>query len=224
MKKIIILLFLFFSFNLYSQDQEATLFFRDGTSLKGYASIKYNWIIKFRLTLDDKPDTWKDIMVEAVTFHGFNTDVRYEYQYEKADMHHPLLLEVIEEGNVNVYVDSFTTRFYIPSVNESFVTIRSIDIKKNKIYIKKPTEDLVIKFNNGFYYKEAVNYFKDCPSLVEKIKNKKFIRKKALEIFYYYNDLCDDEILELNKDKLHIIAFKIEDLLSFIVYIQLHDY
>jgi len=205
MKKIILIIFITSFFNLYGQDQEATLFFNDGTSLEGYASIKDNWIIKFRLTLDDKPDEWKDIMVKGVTFHGFDTEVKYEYQYVKADKSFPLLLVVLEEGNVNLYKtgDYYTTvREELHPNDDRFGGYVDRVYKNNKVkfYIKKPNEDLIIKFNNGFYYKKAKQYFKDCPSLVEKIENSKFNKSKILEFIYYYNDLCDDEILEFDED------------------------
>lgn len=200
MKKITIFFFLFCSLYLYSQDQEATLFFRDGTSLKGYASIKDNWIIQFRLTLEDDPDEWKDIMAKAITFHGFDTDIMCEYQYLKADLSYPLLLEVIEKGNVNLYktIDYYTETWRKMSPNDDWWYQRYyIEVsKKNKnhYYIKKPEQELVTKLNNSFYNKEATKFFEDCTSLVSKINSEKYTKKRAIKIVEFYNDLCDDEI------------------------------
>ena len=190
----------FLTLNLaLAQDQEATLFFRDGTSLKGYASIKDNWIIQFRLTLEDDPDEWKDIMVKAITFHGFDKDVMCEYQYLKADLSYPLLLEVIEKGNVNLYK---TIDFYRYITRELFSNDHKyggsyIEVsKKNKshYYIKKPEQELITKLNNGFYNEEVTKFFEDCPSLVSKINSEKYTKKRVIKIVEFYNDLCDDEI------------------------------
>ena len=199
---ILIALFLLFN-NLNAQDQEATLFFNDGTSLKGYGAIEDDYRIKFRLTLDedDKGDVWTDIMAKGITFYGFDKEVRYEYQYEKFDKSYPLLLEVVEEGNVNLYVDSHQVVFYnYNQIGEGDFNVNTIegyhsDIKINKYYIKKKNEDLVIKINNKFFYKKAKEYFKDCPSLIENMKSKKYTKSNALDLVYYYNDLCDDEII-----------------------------
>ncbi|MEJ6791287.1 MAG: hypothetical protein QNK89_00715 [Lacinutrix sp.] len=187
---------------MYSQDQEATLFFRDGTTLKGYASITHNRNIEFRLTLEDDPDEWKDIMVKAITFHGFDTDIRYEYQYLIKGKQHPLLLEVVEKGNVNLYksIDYyvFNRRGLFPNDNRFGGYYNEVS-KKNKYhyYIRKPNQKLVVKLNNRFYYKEAAKYFQDCPTLVEKINSKKYSKKRAIEIVQFYNDLCDDEIFQV---------------------------
>lgn len=196
MKKSILILFLLLNSFVNAQDQEATLFFNDGSSLKGYGFIQDSHTIKFRLTLDDKPDKWTHHMVESIEFYGFNKVVRFEYQYKSLYSLHPRLLETVEVGNVNLYVDTIGTSFFIPTnVFRTGVELRQMKIK-GSYYIKKEGEDSVIKLNREFYYTRAQEYFKDCPSLVDKIKTEKYRKSKRLDLIYFYNDLCDDEIFE----------------------------
>lgn len=180
---------------MFGQSQEAIIFFHDGTSIKGYGSIASNYKIKFRTSLDKKADTWPDLMVKGIIFYGFEAKLRFEYKYDKPLKTWPLLLEVIEEGNVNIYVDSHIATVYIPIPGRYGFGLKTLDFKKNKIYFKKPFEDEVIRFNKEFYKEKAVKYFEKCTSLVERIENEKFKKHKILDFLYHYND-CSNEIFD----------------------------
>ncbi|MFI1744936.1 hypothetical protein [Thalassobellus sediminis] len=190
-----IIIFLFVMGHVFGQDQEARIFFHDGTQIDGFGSIVSNYKIKFRTSLENKADTWTDLMVKGITFYGFQTKVKFEYHYENSKKNWPLLLEVIEEGHVNIYIDSHIATLYVPIPLKTGFDLNSFDFKKKKIYFKRPEETEVIKFNYEFYKNAAEEYFIDCPSLVTKVKNEKFRKSNVIELLYYYND-CDDEMLD----------------------------
>lgn len=50
----------------------------------------------------------------------------------------------------------------------------------------KSDEMLMVNFK-----KTASNYFKDCPSLVDKLKNKIFKKRDIEEVVTYYNTNCN---------------------------------
>ena len=63
--------------------------------------------IKFRLSLDDKPDNWDDKSVSKVEFYGFN--IKKTYEYLKPNKHEkPRLFELLVDGEVSLYLEGFS--------------------------------------------------------------------------------------------------------------------
>lgn len=186
----------------FSQDQEATIVFNDGSSIEGFGSINKNKIY-FRASLDDKPDSWSYDMVKGITFLGFESTIKYEYvlldEFSKPD---PQLLEVVEEGNVVLYARIRET-FQTTGFNSNGFNVHSARIATNNIvsyrsgrenvttelYVKRANEKYPLSLNSSFY-KRAVKYFSDCEVLSKKIDKGEFSKNKILEIVQYYNDIC----------------------------------
>lgn len=91
-KSIIIILFLV-CLKSYSQTQEAIIYFKDGDSIEGFASLKFNKI-KFKVSPDDKPDTWDYEHVKKITFLGFDMAITFEY-VTLTSLDQPKLVEII---------------------------------------------------------------------------------------------------------------------------------
>ena len=86
MEKHILLLLICFSSLVYSQMQEATLYFLDGTSWEGLGKIVPGHKIKFKFFDEDKPDVWTYLVVKGVTFHDYyEGDRELRYVYLKKD-------------------------------------------------------------------------------------------------------------------------------------------
>ncbi|MDN3674251.1 hypothetical protein QWY99_14400 [Flavobacterium branchiarum] len=94
-KSIIIILFLI-SFKSYSQTQEAIIYFKNGDSIEGFAMLKFNKI-KFKISPDDKADTWDYEHIKKITFLGFEIRRTFEY-VTLSSIDKPKLLETITKG------------------------------------------------------------------------------------------------------------------------------
>jgi hypothetical protein len=100
-KSFLTILLINFTFLVFSQEREATIIFNDSTSIKGFGEIK-NENIYFRVSQEDEITKWSFDMAKGLTFSGYGFSEKYEYV--KPDKYStPILLEVIEEGNVNLY-------------------------------------------------------------------------------------------------------------------------
>ena len=196
------LIFILIANFAFSQDQEATILFNDGSAIEGFGSINKNSIY-FRASLDDKPDSWSYDMVKGITFLGFESTIKYEYvslnEFSKPE---PQLLEVVEEGNVILYA-RIRESFMGSSFNSNGFNVNSTRIVTNNVvsyrsggenvttelYVKRANEKYPLSLNSSFY-KRAVKYFSDCDVLSKKIDKGEFSKNKILEIVQYYNDIC----------------------------------
>jgi hypothetical protein len=217
--KFLIFIFILIANFAFSQDQEATILFNDGSAIEGFGSINKNNIY-FRASLDDKADSWSYDMVKGITFFGFESTVKYEYvSLDEFSHPEPQLIEVVEEGNVTlyarvrkiVYVNSnslnsnvlnpyvFNSNF-LNSNNSNITMIRSVsndvisyqsakDDGATEIFVKRVNEKFPTSLNWSFY-KRAEKYFSDCELLSKKIDKGEFSKNKILEIVQYYNDIC----------------------------------
>lgn len=86
-----------------------------------------------------------------------------------------VLMKVLKEGKCNLYVHEFEyLHYYVLRKNEQIAT---------PIYLKQ------IISNN--FKKTALEYFKDCKKVTDKIKKKKFWKKNIPEMVDYYNNNCE---------------------------------
>jgi len=201
-KKLIIFVFLLIANFVFSQDQDATIIFNDESTIEGFGSINKNKVY-FRVSLDDKADSWSYDMVKGITFLGFESTVKYEYvlldEFSKPE---PQLLEVVEEGNVTLYARSRES-YMGTSFNSNGFNVHSTRIVTNNVvsyrsgkenvttdlYVKRANEKYPLSLN-GSFYKRATKYFSDCEVLAKKIDKGELSKTKILEIVQYYNDIC----------------------------------
>lgn len=84
------------------------------------------------------------------------------------------LMSLITDGNCELYINAGNyIHYWVKRKNEPIATI---------LYMKQ------ILHNN--FKKAAIDYFKDCPSLIEKVKSKKFTKKNIKEMVVFYNTEC----------------------------------
>lgn len=185
MIRLLIFYFIFqFQFS-YCQEREASLIFYDNTKVKGLGEIKNN-IIYFRLSNTEKPEKWDYDIAKGLDFDGMGYHERYEYiitdTYKK-----PYLMEVIEEGFINLYRD-------VSVINSSSgfgMTRNTVSLIQNSYYIKKQNEDKAFELSFNFK-KKVEKLFGDCKALMEKINKKEFTSKNTLDIVHFYNDYCGE--------------------------------
>jgi hypothetical protein len=185
--------FLFLTVSLFGQTQEAILFFKDGTSIKGlgmikkandFASFRSRDKILFRVSENDKPDLWTSEDVKGITFIYFENSIIMEYlkvdKYEKME-----LLEVITDGTVKLYKQTKIVDVYLTSGGMAKAEVEAY-------YLKRQSEEYptIIKDN---YIKSTSKYFSDCELLVKKIKNHEFTFATLDKLVNFYNDICSEE-------------------------------
>lgn len=192
--------FLFLTVSLFGQTQEAILFFKDGTSIKGlgmikkandFASFRSRDKILFRVSENDKPDLWTSEDVKGITFIDFENSIIMEYlkvdKYEKME-----LLEVITDGTVKLYKQTKIVDVYFTQNNENFGYGGMAKAEVEAYYLKKESEEYptIIKDN---YIKSTSKYFSDCELLVKKIKNHEFTFDTIDKLVNFYNDICSGD-------------------------------
>ncbi len=187
MKKIkLLLLLLFLTSNLLSQDQKAEIIFNDGDILEGYGMITKNHKIKFRVSLEDKPDTWTSLMVKGITFYGFEMSKTFEYVKTNRKQK-PVLLEVISFGKATLYQESFnfSSSFFDGNMMNRYHHSKEI------LYVKREDEEVATRLSGNFK-KLIKEYFKDCDVIQEMINTNEFRKYSKEEIIDEYNIYCSD--------------------------------
>ncbi|KAF2080914.1 hypothetical protein [Flavobacterium sharifuzzamanii] len=195
MKLIQQLLFLFFINFACSQNyREASIIFNDSSSIQGFAEIKNN-VIYFKIKQEDKADKWSYDIVKGLIFAAYGYSEKYEYvEFEHSK---PKLLQVVEEGYVNLYRDA---KIYFKGGNTNFDannlptnTDGSWEMSE-AFYVKRKTELYVTDIKFSFNLR-AKKYFGDCKKVIERINNKKFTKKNIKDMVFFYNEYCgsDDE-------------------------------
>lgn len=195
-KAYIILTLFLLSLNSVAQKQKATLFFTNGTSIKGYAKIKGSDEIKFKITKNSDKKIYDYTTVSKITIRNNDDDVTYFYKTIK-NKKKPILLEVLEIGEITLYRD--LTQGYsagMPIAGSAGMTFGGGSYTISSYYVERKNDNIIYHlgdkgnlFSKNFK-KAAIEYFKDCTSLVKKIENKELKKKDVIEIVEFYNENC----------------------------------
>ncbi len=194
MKKTLILIISILSFGLtISQNKKAELFFKDGTSIEGYAKITAKDQIKFRVSLDQKADKWTELMIESLTMYEYGIAVKYQYVSLSPDKP-SILLRVLAEGKVNLFGDIKRTKTVINfgNSNDKFPTNMIYgENERARYYVQKETEKYPTPlFGIKGFRRKAKEYFSDCIGILEKLDTREFDIHNSGEMVSYYNDFC----------------------------------
>jgi len=195
MKKILFILAILVVLPLAAQKQEATLYFKDSTVLKGLAKITHSKSILFKKNKEDKKIeyTFEDLRSIEIKENKRSKNFTI-YCYKIIPKNGYTLLKQIEKGKVNLYM-FFDVFHSSKSGPNGSMTMSSSSI--NRYYIAKDDKEIVTHLgSNGLLFdkkfkKAASTYFKDCPELVTKIQKKKYKKKHIEELVKYYNEKCD---------------------------------
>lgn len=189
MKKIIILLVLFIGISCLAQKQRATLYFKDGSELKGYAKITSSQKIKFRKKADERPQFFEHTKIDRIIFEVDHME--YKYMNILGNSGSPRLLEIIKKGDLILYLNT-TKSPTMYTAGGGYGGGGSITFT---YFVAKKGDDIATtiayrgSITSGFK-KKAIKYFSDCPILVEKIKTKYFKQKDIIKIVEFYNNNC----------------------------------
>ena len=200
MKKILLLIALFSTLLSFSQNpyESGTLTFRDGNILEGDLKILLdNRTIKFRNSERKKKEYNYTEIEELKIVKDYVTEI---YKYKIIVGMRPKLLRVIKEtkGKLNLYAIDFYVASEFNKTGSPIDDFKGYEEHFREYYVSKGNEDIVIKlgsdrniFGSQFFKKTAMKYFKDCPTLIKKIKNKEFNRQNDIKnIVEFYNENC----------------------------------
>ena len=195
MKKLLTLLTLLFALlsnNCLSQSEDATIFYKDGDSIRGYAFVKNNKV-KFRVSLDRKGEFWTSLMIEKVVFETFFGNITYEY-IKINEYNDPILLELVSEGDVSLYRQTSSSWILDSNFPENNHPNNRKVTKVINFLIRK-NDDFPTCLNCGLFNKwkkRTMDFVIDCPTLIKKIKINEFREIHLQEIVEYYNDFCTE--------------------------------
>ena len=217
----ITLIFLLFSSVCFGQIkgekklQECELTLKDSTTFRGFCRIGKVDKIHFTIEKDSTPDIWDSKDVKRVRFFRSDYDQVLEYfNLRKNSL--PRLLEIKMYGNVMLYA---RTKFQLVSDPKSGGTItmpvttrgksgttvsyetRSTGFYKRKevvsaYYLKKASSDALFpirpSWTNRRWKKEMIQFFKDCPFLVEDLEADAYDKLSIEQLVEDYNLYCTE--------------------------------
>ncbi|AYN02940.1 hypothetical protein [Flavobacterium sp. 140616W15] len=203
-KSIIIILF-FINIKSYSQTQEAIIFFKNGDSIEGFAALKFNKI-KFKISLDDKTDTWDYEHIKKITFFGFEIKRTFEYVTLNS-VDKPKLVEVITEGEATLYKKLGSDYSLFDHISNPHDEVQSYGSYINGqysqprdvpefYYVKKGKDKYPTCLNCGVinsWRRNTSKFFADCDYIVKKLKGDKWLFTDIEQIVEFYNDICYEQ-------------------------------
>jgi hypothetical protein len=177
--------------------ETATLNLRNEEIIKGEAKILGDGTIKFRKNNKSEKIiyTYRKVKKLVVYEDGINESYKYKIIRGKR----PKLMKVIKEypNKINLY----GIKYSVAVGHGIGIGPISLGLTDNfyHYYVNKGNGDTVIKlgssqqvYGSRHFKKTALKFFKDCPSLIKKIKDKEFNRRKHTEeIIDYYKNECE---------------------------------
>lgn len=180
--------------NSFDAYEDASIHFHDGTSIRGLGKITNNFSIKFKTSEDSKPEIWTELMLKGITLHRHLDDIDFLYVKVK-NRTSMLLLEVIELGEISIFVD--VSSYWIPTGNgfNNTLGIQTMPSHQEntsyRFFLKKENEvEAIESFGIFNFRKKAMEFFKNCTQIVDRLKERKYKRGDIVEMVYYYNDYC----------------------------------
>ncbi|WP_046743590.1 hypothetical protein [Kordia zhangzhouensis] len=175
--------------------QKCELIFKDSSSFIGFCKIGKADKIEFTIERDSTPDLWDAKDVKSVRFFGSSRDLELEYFYVRKGMSR--LLEIREYGEILLY----TRTKKIPYLFRNHeIDSRLFDKKSQNYfvtyYLKKASSDTLLPIRPSWNYKKwkkiMLDFFKDCPLIVEDLKADAYDKESIRKLVQDYNVYCVD--------------------------------
>jgi hypothetical protein len=191
-KHLIILLLLLVSSTVFAQKKDAIILFRNGEKLKGLARIKTDQTVKFRKdkTSEARIYTFRDIKALKIE-EDFEMNTYHYKMIKKKNVKRPKLLKLCVKGKMSLYSEYFQNNTSMGGMGGT--PIYSIGGESTFYYICMNDNHIVepvTKVGNGLgrsLRKTGLKFFKDCPVIAEKIRNKTYKSRDIELVVYEYN-------------------------------------
>lgn len=181
--------------NFYSQQDRATIIFKDSTSIDGLAKITKSGAVKFRKKIGDKKIKYSFDDLSAVKIVD-NKGLHRYYQVEVVDESNPKILELIIQGKAYLYKIASSkpgplTNF---SVGNSNIPIPH-KIETTAYFLRIEGERKAYRVSNLVSDKTFQSFilekFSDCEEFSQKFEPKDITEKNIIKIIDFYNS-CND--------------------------------
>lgn len=174
--------------------KKATLSMRNGSTIDGYARFNFTKDLVFKPDEDGEKETYDGNNVSRIVIFS-DEDEKTIYEYKKLERRFKVsivMLELIEEGRVNLYQSKHTS--FIP-VAAGMGMGSGIPVQQTFYYVSRQGEDFAIKVKNPStgsrkFKKFATEFLSDCTPIIAKLKAKEFRRVRIKEVMEYYNNTC----------------------------------
>lgn len=191
-KYLITLFLLLISSAVFAQRKEAVITLRSGEKLTGLAKIKTDQTIKFKKdkTSEARIYTFRDIKVLKIE-EAFEMNTYHYKMIKKKHVRRPKLLKLCVKGKMSLYSESFQNN--TPMGGMGGTPVFSISGESTFYYICMNDNHIVepvTKVGSGLgrgLRKTGLKFFKDCPELAEKIRNKTYKSRDIELVVYEYN-------------------------------------
>jgi hypothetical protein len=193
-KKILFIGILVFSLNCISQNKGATLYLRNGDTLRGLAKFTQGGV-QFRYNKKSVKENFSDYEIKKIDIEeeGDNSiTYRYKLVVNNQQMAIPMPMILIAKGKINLYRMTITNTNFGMFNKTQMVTTNTF----KHYYVCRNNSDVVTRiaivgtFLDKNFIKTASKYFSDCEDLVKKIKNRYYKKKNIEEVVNFYNRKC----------------------------------
>jgi len=197
-KYLIILLLMLISLTVFAQKKEAIITLRSGEKLTGLARIKTDQTVKFRKdkTSEARIYTFRDIKVLKIE-EGFGMNTYHYKMIKKKHVRRPKLLKLCVNGKMSLYSEYFENNTPMGGMGGMGGTGVSLGfsmgggttcyyICMNDNHLVEPVTKVGSGLGRGLR-KTGLKFFKDCPVIAEKIRNKTYKKRDIELIVYEYN-------------------------------------
>lgn len=194
MKRLLFLIILFSLTPSYGQImlnfyEDATLFFKNGDTLKGIAKITFDDRIKFKRGKKSAKEIFDYRDVKNLSLYDFPEKRFKNYTYKIIGGEKPIILEILGSfGSIDLFVIENIT-----SQGKFSTTIRNYYVNKGGdqvVFIGYEKPDLFSKMQ---YSKENSQFFKDCPEVYKLLQNKKTGKTHTVQdLLEIYQLSCED--------------------------------
>lgn len=171
-----------------AQQSRAQVKFKDGKVLEGFGKLSSKNTLKFRKSKDDKALKYSFDDIEYASIYSFGERTKY-VQYLSKTENTPLLLEEHIIGAISLY--SISAGGNIPGADGgSSYNSRIFFVRKSEF---STVEYLCTSTDSGKKFrKNLLEYFKNCPALINKIQQKEsgFGKYDVENIINYFNANC----------------------------------
>ena len=203
MKKLLLFLCFFISVHAIGQHSwtEGTVYLKNGTVKEGllritrvskdYIAFNGKQRVKFKVNEEAKKEKYGHTQVEKVVFKNADAET-VEYVYIPVSEKKYELFTKIVNGKADLYarIVSFTSGCYPAPVNRRWAPFNGNDSEEFYVWREgeKTASPLITLRVSRSFKKRAMEYFADCPALVEKLEDKSYGEENIEDVVKDYNN------------------------------------
>jgi hypothetical protein len=178
MKKTLTLLAIISFLFANAQFNKGTVYLKDSTKLKGLIKTKTFGGIKYKENDSSDIKTYENSQLNGYDIKDNGVLKRYRYKsvqgvYRK--------MKIVQLGKINLYSIFVSNAGSAMGMGLPVSEGNVFFLEKNSMTIRTGA-----KFKKGKFY-----LIEDCPSLINKIKNKELKKREVVKIIDYYNKNCN---------------------------------